>query len=445
MLGTTLPVIDYVENGVTTAHAIPFQFRLASEIKVTRTTVAGLATVLVQGPDYSVAGGAGGTGTVNKVNGGTNLATLRIERVTSRAQGVDLVPGGDFPAETNEQAFDRLSQVDQEQDFILTILNALATRALVVPVGEAGAAVPAIAARKGLYFKFDAVTGLPIAANPAADFVGPTITVNFTTLAPGAAGTFDITGAWPDLTWNIGLPRGTPGASGALGDGDYGDIIVSGAGTVLTVEPALLAAKANLAGATFTGNVLFGTAVAAGIPNPLKIQMGGTFSNTAGANPKLEIFWDGADRYGFGVSSNQLDYIAPIGATHNFYINAVKVAEITPTAFKIGGVDVRHARIQSVASAAAVTPTFADDQVNVTAQAVALAIANPTGTAIPSHGIVLRIKDNGVARAISWGAQYRAMGAALKTTTTAGKTMYIPMVYHAEDAKWDVGPAWQEA
>lgn len=254
-LGTTTPVIDYVENGATTAHAIPFQFRYASEIKVTR-TVAGVATVLTQGPDYAVAGGGGGTGTVNKANGGTNGATLRIERVTSRAQGVDLVPNGDFPAETNEQAFDRLSQVDQEQDFSLASLVLLAARALLVPTGEAGATVPALAARKGFYLKWDAATGLPVNGNPAADFVAPAITYVIDTLEPGAAATFAATGTWPNLTYAFGIPRGAPGTSGALGNGTYSGIVVTNNGANLDVVAGHItfARMANLAANSVIGN-----------------------------------------------------------------------------------------------------------------------------------------------------------------------------------------------
>ena len=65
------------------------------------------------------------------------------------------------------------------------------------------------------------------------------------------------------------------------------------------------------------------------------------------------------------------------------------------------GAQARSPAIQTVVSAATVTPTFSDDEVIVTAQAAALALANPTGTAIDGLGIVIRIKDNGTARAIT--------------------------------------------
>lgn len=107
--------------------------------------------------------------------------------------------------------------------------------------------------------------------------------------------------------------------------------------------------------------------------------------------------------------------------------------------------DLRSPAIQSVTSAATVTPTFSDDMVKITAQAAALALANPTGTAISGHGLVIRIKDNGTARAISFDTQYRAIGVNLPTTTVVNKTLYLGMVYNADDTKWDVVAVAQEA
>lgn len=97
----------------------------------------------------------------------------------------------------------------------------------------------------------------------------------------------------------------------------------------------------------------------------------------------------------------------------------------------------RTPSIQSVTSSATVTPTFSDDMVKITAQAAALALANPTGTAIPGLGMVIRIKDNGTARAISYDTQYRAIGITLPTTTVISKTTYIAMIWNSDDSKWD--------
>jgi hypothetical protein len=101
--------------------------------------------------------------------------------------------------------------------------------------------------------------------------------------------------------------------------------------------------------------------------------------------------------------------------------------------------------IQTVASASTVTPTFLNDQVNITALAAACQLANPTGTAQDAWGIVVRIKDNGTARALTYGSQYRAVGITLPTTTVLGKTLYLGMIFNNADTKWDVVSKAQEA
>lgn len=113
--------------------------------------------------------------------------------------------------------------------------------------------------------------------------------------------------------------------------------------------------------------------------------------------------------------------------------------QIATTAFA------RTPSVQAVTSAATVTPTFADDMVKITAQAAGLTLANPTGTAIDGAGMVIRIKDNGTARSISYGTQYRAIGVTLPTTTVVSKTLYLAMVYNTEDTTWDVLAVGQQA
>lgn len=100
---------------------------------------------------------------------------------------------------------------------------------------------------------------------------------------------------------------------------------------------------------------------------------------------------------------------------------------------------------QTVVSSATVTPTSENDLVVVTAQAEALDIANPTGTMTQGQALIIRIKDNGTARAITYGANYRALGVTLPTTTVLSKTLYLAMVWNDTDTKFDVTGVAQEA
>ncbi len=94
--------------------------------------------------------------------------------------------------------------------------------------------------------------------------------------------------------------------------------------------------------------------------------------------------------------------------------------------------------VQTVVSAATVTPDTQNDLVVITAQAAALLLANPTGAWTQGQALMIRIKDNGTPRAISYGADYRAMGVTLPTTTVANKTTYLGLIYNSTDTKWDV-------
>lgn len=103
-------------------------------------------------------------------------------------------------------------------------------------------------------------------------------------------------------------------------------------------------------------------------------------------------------------------------------------------------------RVQTVASSATVTPNAdADDVVVITAQAVNLTLANPSGTPVEQQKLLIRIKDSGSARTITFGTQYRAMGVALPTTTTASKWQTIGLIWSATDSKWDCVASQVEA
>lgn len=90
----------------------------------------------------------------------------------------------------------------------------------------------------------------------------------------------------------------------------------------------------------------------------------------------------------------------------------------------------------TITTATTITPVIGN--YNVTALASAATIAAPSGAPTQSQLMVLRIKDNGTARALTWDTVYRAVATELLTSTVAGKVMYIGGKYNVEDAKWDI-------
>ncbi len=108
--------------------------------------------------------------------------------------------------------------------------------------------------------------------------------------------------------------------------------------------------------------------------------------------------------------------------------------EVTITV--IEGTDIP--RVFQTASTATLTPNISSyDAFEITAQAAAILIANPTGGIGNFEGFVIRLTDNGTSRAISYGNKYRAFGAALPTATTIGKTVYLICIYNSTDDVYD--------
>lgn len=143
---------------------------------------------------------------------------------------------------------------------------------------------------------------------------------------------------------------------------------------------------------------------------------------------------DGAHAAAFYLASNPAAYIT---------LAALVWSNISGTPTTLAGYGITDAapldaQVQSITSAATITATSANDMVCVTALAVGAQLANPTGTFTEGRGFVYRIKDDGTARALTWGTKMRGIGGALPATTAAGKTMYIPVVYNATDDKFDV-------
>jgi hypothetical protein len=99
-------------------------------------------------------------------------------------------------------------------------------------------------------------------------------------------------------------------------------------------------------------------------------------------------------------------------------------------------------RVTSIASGSTITPT-ADtaDQYNVTALAVPATIAIPSGTPVDGQKLVIRIEDDGTARALTWtttAGGYRVIGSTLPTTTVATKNLYVGCIYNSAESFWDV-------
>lgn len=86
------------------------------------------------------------------------------------------------------------------------------------------------------------------------------------------------------------------------------------------------------------------------------------------------------------------------------------------------------------------------DDFTITALATAITsmTTNLTGTPVNGQTLVIRIKDDGTARAITWGASFVSRGATLPTTTILGKYVYVGLKYNSTASVWDCVAVSQE-
>lgn len=102
-------------------------------------------------------------------------------------------------------------------------------------------------------------------------------------------------------------------------------------------------------------------------------------------------------------------------------------------------------RVGTTASDSSITPSVSTyDQYNVTALAANLTINSP-GAGNDGQKLILRLKDNGTARTLTFDAIYTAAGVALPTTTVANKTTYLGFIYNTAMSKWNLIAAVTES
>ena len=78
----------------------------------------------------------------------------------------------------------------------------------------------------------------------------------------------------------------------------------------------------------------------------------------------------------------------------------------------------------------------ATDIYTITAQAGALLFNNPTGTPTDGQMVLVRMKDNGTARALTYGTNFASGTATLATTTVLSKWLLQLFEWNSTDSKW---------
>lgn len=263
---TTSSRVEYTGNGVTTAFSVNFYFLANGDLKVYQNgTLKALTT------HYTVTGaGNPAGGTVTFLSAPTNGHSIVIFRDPALTQSVDYQANDPFPAETHEQALDRLTMIAQRLDDRLD-------RAAVLPdtvLSTVSAALPTPSAGKALLWNSDAdglenstddfndiVTDATTQATNAASSASAAATSasNAATSETNAAASETTASQWATKT--TGQVAATDYSSKAYAIGGTGVTNTSGKGAAKewatttggTVDTSEFSAKEYAQGSTATG------------------------------------------------------------------------------------------------------------------------------------------------------------------------------------------------
>ncbi|MDB4893154.1 MAG: phage tail fiber protein [Gemmatimonadetes bacterium] len=142
--------INYTGSGIVGPYSYPFRVHNATDIEVTRTTTAGLATTLVYPQDYSVTGvGVRNGGSITLTSALPTGYTLTIRRVVPLTQLTNIRNQGAYLPEVIEDGLDRATMAAQQ----LAEENARAmTMAVAVDPSTFSAQLPPPVANKVLIY-----------------------------------------------------------------------------------------------------------------------------------------------------------------------------------------------------------------------------------------------------------------------------------------------------
>jgi len=140
---------EYTGNSSTTEFAYDFKIFEDSDLTVTLHTIAsGAETILTLNTDYTVSGeGTESGGNVTTVSTYSSDYKIIIERILPLTQETDYIEGDDFPAESHEEALDRMVMICQQIQAKIDrslVQGTSATSSLSLPVPTAGTYLKAV-------------------------------------------------------------------------------------------------------------------------------------------------------------------------------------------------------------------------------------------------------------------------------------------------------------
>jgi hypothetical protein len=185
-------------NGTTTAFTIPFRILDQTHLRVLF-TIAGVTTEKTLTTDYTVSGVGDAAATVTFLVAPSSSTTITFLRDVPATQETDYVPNDPFPAESHEQALDKLTMlVQQLREEVARAITIPATVSgvdteLPTPVGTRLWGWDALAAAPRYFTPAEIATAVAYAAMHYDTFTASAAQTDFTLDAdPGSLGNLDV-------------------------------------------------------------------------------------------------------------------------------------------------------------------------------------------------------------------------------------------------------------
>jgi hypothetical protein len=220
-----------------------------------------------------------------------------------------------------------------------------------------------------------------------------------------------------------------------------GDLTASGTGTVTGTLATVNSSPATYTNATVTVDSKGRVTSASSGTTPVTSVSGtsGRVSSTGGTTPVVDLVTVNATPATYGSAT-----AIPV-VTVDAYGRATTITTTNPSVTATNTATLTNKRITYRTGGAAsytTSVTIAADSVDmfvITAQTTALLFNAPSGTPTQGQMLLIRIKDNGTARALTWNAIWRSgTTVTLPTTTVLSKTLYMEFLYNQTDDKWDI-------
>tara|TARA_A100001391_G_scaffold183587_2_gene150907 strand:+ start:6644 stop:8044 length:1401 start_codon:yes stop_codon:yes gene_type:complete len=452
-VSTTTNRASYSGNGSTAAFAYGFKIFADADLTVIIRSSAGVETTKTLTTHYTVSGAgtdSGGNVTFTTGNIPASGETVVILRKLTLTQGTDYVANDPFPAESHEDALDRLTMIAQQHDEAIgralkvSQTNVIATSEFTTSASD----------RANKLLSFDGSGDLTVTTGKV-----DTVTISASGLSAGATptATATYTAASGALALALGIPAGATGATGATGasGGGLSDVVLDttpqlggdldmNGQDIVTTSNADIELNPNGTGKTvLKGNTNPGTLVfncesnshgqtvksqphSASVTNTLTLPPGGdgelvstvaTQQLTNKTIPDDEKLFFGTGNDGYIEYDENGDDRLKIGGTNIEFEKSV-----------IGATDTDTSNTGSV------TLDFDANQNFVLTLTGNVTLANPSTEKVGQSGFIVLIQDGTGSRTLSLGTDYEtAGGSGITLSTAASATDIVPYVVAASN------------